>query len=901
MPFPNYTSRAKDAVHKAHQLAVERGQNHVNPLHLLVAILLQDENLTLSILENLDIDINEATDSALELLDSTAALDAIISPSMQLYLSAELAHILQEGAAKIASSFKEQYVSTEHLFIAIMNEPAEAAELFVKFGIDKNKFVGQYKDIKEGKIISTSSSHANNFRALNRFAKSLTELAKEDKLDPVIGRDAEIRRALQILSRRTKNNPVLIGEAGVGKTAIAEGIAQRIAANDVPQSLQGKELMALDLALLISGTKFRGEFEERLKSVIKDVEKSDGKVILFIDEIHTIVGAGSAQDSLDLANMLKPALARGTLKLIGATTLAEYQKTIEKDTALSRRFQLVLVNEPSLKESIAILRGLKEKYEVHHGVQITDEAIVSAVNLSSRYITDRFLPDKAVDLLDEAASALKMSLESKPPKLEEAHRKLVQLELEKNALKKELKSDSKNKNIRSKIKEINKEIANIKSDVRDLELRWNTEKKHIDNIKENKKKIMELENSLEKAKESGDLTSAAQIQYVDLPLAQKDLKNDISKLEKLQDKRRVLKDKIDENDIANIVSDWTGIPVYKMLEDEKKRLSKMEEILRENLVGQDEIIKKVSDALRRSRAGVSDPGKPIASFLFLGPTGVGKTELAQQLAKFMFNSEDALLRIDMSEFMEKHSVSKLLGSPPGYVGHDNSGGVFEKVRRKPYSVLLFDEIEKAHPDIFNTLLQILDSGFITDAKGRKINFKNTIIILTSNIGARHISSMTQFGFSDRYDESMSYKDIRQKVGKELKNFFRPELINRLDEVLIFNTLSKKDLRKILKIELGKVQERLKEQGVNLKVLKSAEEYIVERSFDPKFGARPLKRFIEKELNTEVARFIIASQSEERLNLTVSVDKKGVLQVKEKGGKTKLDSNLQFINSSELTV
>ncbi len=891
MPFPNFTSRAKEAVHKAHQLAVERGQSHVNPLHLLAAILMQNENLTLTILEQKEIDLNEILDSALDILDSTAAPDAVMAPSMQLYLTPELAHILQEAAPSIASSFKEQYVNTEHLSIAILNEPAEAAELLIKYKINKDEFAKTYKDIKDGLIEVSGTSSASQNRALARFARSLTTLAKENKLDPVIGRDTEIRRAMQILSRRTKNNPILIGEAGVGKTAVVEAIAQRIASGDVPESLQDKELALLDLGLLVAGTKFRGEFEERLKAVIKEVERSNGQIILFIDEIHTIVGAGSAQDSLDLANMLKPALARGDLRVIGATTLNEYQKTIEKDPALGRRFQPVYINEPSREDTIAILRGLKERYEIFHGVRVKDEAIVSAVELSSRYISDRFLPDKAVDLMDEAASALRLSLESKPEKLEEAHRKIMRLEIEREALKKDIKKGE--TKARARLRKIEKEIAELKESIQDLEARWKSEKNILDKIKRIKKERDELKHEAEQIQNDGDLARAAQIRYVDLPNKEFELKRELERLSKLQKERRVLNEEIDEEDIASVVSRWTGIPVNKMMEDEADKLMEIEEELKKRVIGQDEAVRKVAEAVKRARAGVSDPDRPIASFIFLGPTGVGKTELTKALANYIFNSDDALIRVDMSEFMEKHSVSKMIGSPPGYVGHEEGGELSEKVRRRPYSVILFDEVEKAHPEVFNILLQVLDTGFLKDAQGRKVNFRNTIIILTSNLGAKHIQKMTQYGFSA--DENDSYAQSKDKVLKDLQDFFKPEFLNRIDEVVLFDVLSKKSLEEIAKLELDKLQERLALRDIKLSFSKKLPSFVAEKSFDPSMGARPIKRFIEREISTPLANLLIKEKVKGAASVSAQVSSDKInLNLKKPRAKKALKSELSLV-------
>ncbi len=889
MPFPNFTSRAKEAVHKAHQLAVERGQSHVNPLHLLAAILLQDENLTLTILEQMGIDLNEILDSSLDVLDGAAAPDAVMAPAMQLFLTPELAHILQETANKIAASFSEQYVNTEHLMIAILNEPAEAAEILAKFKISKDEFAKRYKDIKDGKISANLPASSSQNRALNRYARSLTELAKENKLDPVIGRDTEIRRCLQILSRRTKNNPVLIGEAGVGKTAIAEGIALRIASGDVPESLKDKEIVLLDLGLLVAGTKFRGEFEERLKAVLKEVERANGKIILFIDELHTIVGTGSAQDSLDLANMLKPALARGDLRIIGASTLGEYQKTIEKDPALERRFQPVFVSEPSKEDTVAILRGLKEKYEIYHGVRVTDEAILSAVELSSRYITDRFLPDKAVDLIDEAASALKLSLESKPERLEQVHRKLVRIEIEKEALKKDIKKGE--SKARARLKALEKEAQELKESVKDLEARWALEKNIIDKIKKLKQERDDLKHKLNSSQDAGDLSFAAQLRYVDLPNKELEIARETERLAKLKKERRILNEEVTEEDIADIVSRWTGVPVSKMLKDEYDKLANLEEELKKRVVGQDEAIEKVANAVRRARAGVADPDKPLASFIFLGPSGVGKTELTKALAEIVFNSEDALIRVDMSEFMEKHSVSKMIGSPPGYVGHEEGGELTEKVRRKPYSVILFDEVEKAHPEVFNVLLQVLDNGFLTDSKGRKVNFRNSIIIMTSNLGAKYIDSLSNYGFNESKDEiENSYQNAKGKVLAELKSFFKPEFLNRIDDIVVFNVLNKEKLTQIASLHIERLQKRLAAKDIKLTVGKKVASFIAEKSFDPKFGARPIKRYIEDNISTELAKLLISERVKGPATVSVSVNtKNGELDLKLKRARKKSKS------------
>jgi len=852
-PFNNFTTKAKEVIRRAHELAVERGQNHVNSLHLLTALLMQEDSLIVSILDKMDVDTMLLTDNLVELIESPENRSTL-SPSYQIYLTPDLAQAI-ENSAKVAVALKDEFVSTEHLFVSLLETPGEARDLLVnRFKIEKNKVIEVLK------LLRTENTGGDNIpkkpKLLVKFTRNLTDLARQDKLDPVIGRDAEIMRMMQILSRRTKNNPILIGEAGTGKTAVAEALAIRIAKNDVPESLKDKEVVALDLGLLVSGTKYRGEFEERLRGIMKEIEKSNGKIILFIDEIHTIVGAGSSEGSLDASNMLKPALARGELRAIGATTLKEYQKHIEKDPALARRFQPVYIDEPSIDDAIAILRGLKEKYELFHGVRITDDAIISAVNLSARYITNRYLPDKAVDLIDEASSSLRLALENKPQILEEADRKIMRFEVEKQALTKELARNKQNKDERARLKDIEKEIANLKEKTHELELKWKNEKETVSEIRAIKKDLESLRIEAENSEVHADLTRAAEIRYGEIPDLQNKLEMKLSRLKKLQKSRRILKEEITTEDIASVVARWTGIPLEKMLEEELNKLAHIEDELHKRVVGQDVAVKKIADVIRRSRAGISDPNKPIGSFIFLGPTGVGKTELTKALAQFMFNDDKALIRVDMSEYTERHSVSKLIGSPPGYVGYDESGNLTEAVRHRPYSVVLFDEIEKAHPEVFNILLQVLDEGRLTDAKGRVVNFKNTIIILTSNLGTNYIEKMETLGFSNK-TKADEYSQTKEKVLDSLKENFRPEFLNRLDDIIVFDILSPEVIRHIVDIKIAIIRERLLGKGIELDISQDALSYLAKEGYNPHYGARPLNRLIQDKILNPVAMFMIS--------------------------------------------
>ncbi|MFC1585084.1 ATP-dependent chaperone ClpB [Fibrobacterota bacterium] len=847
------TLKSQEAISDAHVLAVEMNHQELVPLHLFSALVNQDQGLIPSLLNKIGIaptDVEALIQEALRKLPSVSG-----SGSSQVYASRDFSKALSQ-ARKTADIMKDEYVSVEHLFLALLETDSKCKGLASKTGITEKSVLETLKALRGNQRV-TSKDPESSFQALEKYSRDLTGLAVKGKLDPVIGRDEEIRRIVQILSRRTKNNPVLIGDPGVGKTAIVEGLALRIVNGDVPEGLKNRKLASLDMGSLIAGAKFRGEFEERLKAVLKEVTASEGSIILFIDEMHTVVGAGAAEGAMDAGNLLKPMLARGELHCIGATTLDEYRKHIEKDKALERRFQVVLVEQPSVEDTISILRGLRERYEVHHGVKIRDTSLIAAATLSDRYISDRFLPDKAIDLIDEAAAKLRTEMDSSPVELDEANRKQMQLEIEIAGLSKE-----KDKASKERLSDLKKSLSEVKSNATELRARWEAEKQRVARLQELREKLDNVKTDIEKAQRDYDLNKAAELQYSQVPNLEKEIKEAERVLK--EGKNRLLNEEVTEEDIASIISRWTHIPVSKLVQGEKEKLLTLGEHLHERVVGQDEAVTAVADAVLQARAGMTDPNKPIGSFIFLGPTGVGKTELARTLAYSLFDDENAVIRIDMSEYMEKHAVSRLIGAPPGYVGYDEGGQLTEAVRRKPYAVLLFDEIEKAHFDVFNILLQILDDGRLTDSHGRMVNFKNTIIIMTSNIGSTHIVEQ----------ETNSYDEIRKTVLGELRHHFRPEFLNRVDETVVFHALSKEHIQKIVSIQLKYFQERLKEKGIEMEVSRQAIEALATEGFDPVYGARPLKRAIRRSLEAPVSRMIIEGTLLPGNTLTIDAGKEG---------------------------
>jgi ATP-dependent Clp protease ATP-binding subunit ClpB len=865
----DFTHKSQEVIIQAQSISREKEQQQVDALHLLLALLSQGESIVITVLKRIQIDIESLkrkTEKEIDKISRTGVKQTLGS----FYLTQDLAQVL-EKAKQEAMKMGDEFISIEHLFLALLICQTRAKVILESVQISPDILLKNLLEIKGDEKI-TDPNPESKYDVIKKYARNLTDEAKKGNLDPVVGRENEIRRLMQVLSRRTKNNPVLIGEAGVGKTAIVEGLAKKIIGKNVPESLSTKEIISLDLGSLVAGTKYRGEFENRIKALLKEVRKANGHYIIFIDELHTLVGAGASEGSIDASNLLKPALARGELKAIGATTLKEYQKYIERDPALERRFQPIYVKEPSVEDTIAILRGLKEKYELHHGVKIKDSAIKASAELSNRYISDRFLPDKAVDLMDEAASALKLEIESEPTELDHLHEEILKLEIEKESLKKEKGKE----NVR-RLKVIDRTLADLKDKSKALQAKWSSEKELIYKIKDLKKKIDEKSWEMETAQRKADLQRVAEIKYGEIPGVKKELSLIEKKLKNLQKNKQLLKEEIDEEDIAQVVSRWTGIPVMRLIEKEAQKLEEIEDILEKRIIGQKKAISAVARSIRRSRAGLQEEDRPLGVFLFLGPTGVGKTETTKALADFLFNDEKAMVRLDMSEYMERHSVSKIIGSPPGYVGFEEGGQITEKIRRRPYSVILLDEVEKAHPDVFNILLQIFEDGQLTDAKGRMVSFKNSIIIMTSNAGSEYIEQLKPIGFEMKTERISQREGLKNKITESLKEKFRPEFLNRIDEVIIFDYLGKKEIKKIVDLELIKVAQRLqKTKEIKIKFTEKLKETLAEKGFDSNLGARPLKRVIQKLILDPLSSKVICSEIGQGDKVVADFNKKEVV-------------------------